>query len=212
MKAVIISGFLYNLSDNIKPFLDKDTDVYVHTWDDGDNMRWVGKLNRYKKYCNELKVVVEKPKHLEKLHSYFYSTWKAFNLLDGTYEIVIKFKPNIDALSIPFRGNMNSYYKKAKIQCRPILSDTTIDDCIFGKTYYKTLDERIFSGTQLAFQKIFTILEEDLVSNMIQLDNELKEKYIPNYEGSIFWTEWFERKGIKIIEDTDLKISNNVYI
>jgi len=40
-KAVIISGFLDGLSDNIIPFLDMDTDVCVHTWDTYENRRWV---------------------------------------------------------------------------------------------------------------------------------------------------------------------------
>jgi len=43
-------------------FLDKNTDVYCHTWNIDWNGRWMIKLNRYKKYCNSLKVVMEKPK------------------------------------------------------------------------------------------------------------------------------------------------------
>ena len=61
MKCIIISGLLHKLSDNIIPFLDKETDVYVHTWDMEKNSRWLVKLNRYKKYCNQIKVIFDKP-------------------------------------------------------------------------------------------------------------------------------------------------------
>ena len=36
--------------DNIIPFLDKQTDVYIHTWDTDSNQRWINKANRYKNY------------------------------------------------------------------------------------------------------------------------------------------------------------------
>lgn len=205
-KAVIISGFLYNLSDNIIPFLDKDTTLCVHTWNTQDNARWINKLNRYKKYCKELSFVSEDLTDREKLMSYFYSTLQAFNLVKDNCDVVIKFKPNIDTEVIPYAGNLNKYYTKAKLQCRPILDSTDINSCIFGKTYYRTLDERIFSGTKLAFNKIFTTFN---YKDALDLNRELKNEYGEGYEGSIFWTKFIESTGIKIIEDTDLIIANN---
>ncbi len=40
-KAVIISGYIKNISDNIIPFLDKNTDIYIHTWN--IESRWIKK-------------------------------------------------------------------------------------------------------------------------------------------------------------------------
>jgi len=211
-KAVIISGFLDGLSDNIIPFLDMDTDVCVHTWDTYENRRWVEKLKRYKKYCNNIEIVSERPTTIEKLLSYFYSTCKAYSLVDTDCSYIIKFKPNIDTPSIPFVGDISRYFIKASVQCRPLLDDTVIEDCIFGKVYYRTLDERIFSGTKLVFDKLFPIFDINIQAEASVLNDELKEKYGDNYEGSIFWTEWMERRGIKIIEDTDLIIANNIQI
>ena len=68
MKAVIISGLLIHLSDNILPFLNKETDLYVHTYNLPENKKWVTKLNRYKKYVNSLYVVEEDIKFEKKLH------------------------------------------------------------------------------------------------------------------------------------------------
>ena len=81
------------------------------------------------------------------------------------------------------------------------------EDCIYGTTYYKTIDERIFSGYPLAFKKLFHIL--DYKTMMIDLDTSLVEKYGSNYEGSIFWTEWCKKNDVPFIIDTDLKIPNN---
>lgn len=208
-KAVIISGFLDGLSDNIIPFLDKDTDLCVHTWDTFENKRWIEKLNRYKKYCNNFEIVKEKPTNLEKLLSYFYSTCKAYTYVSNECNYIIKFKPNIDSVTIPFTGNISNYFIKAALQCRPILDETKIEDCIFGKIYYKTLDERIFSGSKLAFDKLFPILDMNIMSEAETLNKELKDKYCANYEGSIFWTEWMQRRELKIIDDNDLIIANN---
>ena len=211
MKAVIISGYLFDLSDNIIPFI-KDNDVFVHTWNDRDNGRWITKLNRYKKYCNSLHIEVETPKYDKKLFSYFYSTYKAVNLIEeiDSYESIVKFKPNLDSTNIAYRGWLDQYFKKASVQCRPLLKDTTKDNCIYGSIYYKTIDERIFSGYPLVFRKSFHILYKQLEEEMFSLDNELSLKYGSDYEGSIFWTEWFERKDIKLILDLHLRIPNNI--
>lgn len=212
MKTLTISGLLYNLSDNILPFLDKDTDVYVHTWDEPNNRRWINKLNRYKKNCNKLYLEVEPFRYNKKLHSYFYSTWKCVNMIKDidSYDKVIKFKPNLDTDKIEYRGNLEYYFSKAYLQSKPMLEGVTKEDCLYGPIYYQTMDERMFSGYPLAFKKAFHILYEDLHSEMLELDLALGNRYGKDYEGSIFWKEWFERKNIKLIQDLDLKLTNNI--
>lgn len=211
-KAVIISGYLHNLSDNIIPFLSLDTDVFVHTWSDRDNLRWIGKLNRYKKYCNDLTVVVEEPKYSKKLWSYFYSTWKAYSLLKdpSKYQLIVKFKPNLDTDKIPAAFNIVDYFRKAALQSRPLLSGYSYDDCLYGLVYYKTLDERIFSGCPKAFNKFFSMSFDRMRQNVLDLDRYLEKKHGQNYEGSIFWTEWASERDIPIIQDLDLFLTNNI--
>ena len=130
MNAIIISGFLYDLSDNIIPFLNKKTDVYIHTWEVKDNKKWITKLNRYKKYCNELKIVTEEPKFETKLYSYFYSTWKAINIIDDIdkYKTIVKFKPNLNSNKIKYKGAIDRYFQKAAIQSRPLLDQVTKEE------------------------------------------------------------------------------------
>ena len=120
MNAIIISGLLTNLNDSVIPII-KDNDVYVHTWNTLENERWIQKLNRYKKYCNNLFVEVEDIKFQTKLYSYFYSTYKAVNLIKDIdrYNIVIKLKPDQDTNHIPFTGNLPDYFSKAKLTSRP---------------------------------------------------------------------------------------------
>jgi len=211
MKALIISGFLYNLSDNIIPFLDKQTDVYIHTWDTDSNQRWINKANRYKKYCNSFEINVEKPIYDYKLYSYFYSTWKAINLINvfDKYEKIIKFKPNLNIDNIKYKGDINRYFKKAKIQSRPLLDNVNKEECIFGSIYYQTLDERLFTGYSKAFEKAFKIEEKKFKSEMLNLNTNLQKIYGADYEGSIFWKEWLERKKLFLILDTDLLIPDN---
>lgn len=210
MKALIISGLLDNTSDNIIPLLNKETDIFVHTWDLGDNSRWITKLNRYKKYCRDLKVIVDKPVFDKKLYSYFYSTYKAFSFIKdvSSYRSIIKFKPDLEG-NIDYAGNIDYYFEKGYLQSRPLLRIEDKESSIFGSIYYKTLDERFFTAYPLALKKAFDILEEEFIQQMYFLDNVLTSKYGENYEGSIFWTEWFERRGIKIIQDLDLKLPNN---
>lgn len=214
MKTVIISGFLHNLSDNIIPFLDTHTDLYVHTWSGNGNERWVTKLNRYKKYCKSTTVLVEKPKFENKLHSYFYSTWKVVTMIKNIdqYSLIIKYKPNLDSNTIQYSGKLEEYFHKAYIQTRPLLTGTTKEECLYGSIYYKTMDERMFSGYPLAFKKSFDITYENLLKELSVLDNKLTTLYGNDYEGSIFWKEWFENRGIKLIQDLDLKIPNNIQL
>ena len=209
-KAVIISGMLLHLSDNILPFLDKNTDVYCHTWNRDWNARGLIKLNRFKKYCRNLYTVIEKSIFEEKRLSYFYSTYRAVNMIKDidSYSIIIKFKPNVDG-EIRYVGDLDYYYLKAYLQSRPLLNDKSKEECLYGTVHYKTLDERIFSGYPLAFKKMFHSLEEDFVPEMRYVNNYIKEKYGENCEGSLFWEEWANRKEIPLIQDLDLRIPNN---
>lgn len=210
MKAVIISGLLTHLSDNIIPFLGKDTDLIVHTWDIHENEKWGIKLNRYKKYCKNLYYVIERPRFEKKLYSYFYSTYKVINLIDdiSKYTSIVKFKPNVEG-DVDYIGNLPYYFKKGYLQSRPLLEGVTKEECIYGSIYYQTMDERIFSGYPLAFSKMFHILEDKFIGKMIDLDSSLMKKYRHDYEGSIFWKEWAEGRGVKLIQDLDLKIPNS---
>jgi hypothetical protein len=208
MDSIIISGYLTGLSDNIIPFIEKN-DVFVHTWSDRDNERWINKLERYRKYTNSLSVVVEQPKYSKKLYSYFYSTYRAVNLIPNIdiYNKIVKFKPNLIGDKIKYRGDLTRYFNKASLATRPLLKDYTPNDCIYGTVYYKNIDERIFSGYPLAYKKLFHILDYEV--KMKNLHNKLLIKYGEQYEGSIFWTEWCTINNVPIVTDTDLNITNN---
>jgi len=208
--CIVISGLLIHLSDNILPFLNKDTDVYVHTYDIPINKRWIVKLNRYRKYVNSLYVKVENIKFNRKLHSYFYSTYRAVNIIKNInqYDTIIKFKPNVEG-DITYVGDLPYYFQKGYLQSRPLLEGYKKEDCIYGSIYYQTLDERIFSGYPLAFKKMFHILEEDFTHQMYSLNKKLSTQYGEDYEGSIFWKEWAEGRDVKQVLDIDLKIPNS---
>ena len=209
MDAIIISGLLINLNDNIVPFIEGN-DVFVHTWNTKDNQRWITKLERYRKHTNSLNIIVEKPKYDKKLYSYFYSTTKAVRSIPDIdkYKRLIKFKPNLLLNEIVYEGFLEHYFHKAYISSRPLLTGYSKEDCIYGAQYYKTLDERLFSGYPLAFKKLFHIL--DYRDRMLELNSKLESKYGEDYEGSIFWTEWCEANDVPIITDLKLKIPNNV--
>ena len=210
-KAVVISGYLHNISDNIIPFIEGN-DVYCHTWNDNDNMRWVGKLKRYEKYSNSISIDIEAPKYKKKTFSYFYSTWYAVNMIKDIdkYEYVIKFKPNIDTDVIPYKDNFKSYFNKAYYQSQPLLNGVKYDECFYGSIYYHTMDERIFFGYPLAFKKVFHILYKHLHTDMLRLHDYLTLRYGKIYEGSLFWKEFLENKGVECIQNPDLKIVNNI--
>ena len=211
MKAVVLSGYLLNLSDNFKTVCDLNTDVYVHTWKNTENERWVNKLQRYRKYCNSISIEIEEPKFDKKLYSYFYSTWKVVNLIKDIdqYETILKFKPNLDTESIQYKGSLEKYFHKASIQARPLLQTTVKEECFYGSVYYQTMDERMFSGYPLGFKKVFHTLYKEFYYTMTSLDEQLCTKYGNDYEGSIFWKEYIENRGVKLIQDLDLKIPNN---
>lgn len=210
-KAVIISGLLNNISDNIIPFLDKNTDVYIHTWECTSNLRWSNSIKRYTPYFNKLDILTEPFKFKNKLYSYFYSTWKVVNSIPNlsNYETIIKFKPNVDG-EIKYKGKVDYYFNKAYIQSRPLLQDTNKKNCVYGTIHYQTMDERIFTTYPTALSKAFNLPFEEFNKQMVTLDEELIKTYGKFYEGSIFWKEWFERKGIKLIQDLDLKIPNSI--
>jgi hypothetical protein len=210
MDGIIVSGLLEEISDNIIPFF-KNSNVSVHTWDTEENSRWVNKLKRYTKLCNRLDIVVEKPLYESKLLSHFYSTYSAYQNLynKNALDKIIKINPSLDTEDIQYKGNLISYFNKAKISNRPLLDSYKYENCIYSSIYYKTFDERFFSGHPLAFQKLFHILKKDLGSKMSSLDKELKDLYNKDYEGSIFWKAWVDKLNIPVIQDTDLIIPNN---
>lgn len=211
MKAVIISGFINGISDNIKTFIDKDTDIFIHTWKSEDSDRWVNKVKRYSKFCNNLIIEVEEQKFNKKLHSYFYSTYRAVSLIENldNYSKIIKFKPNLQG-KIEYKGDIDKYFTKAYIQSKPLLLSVDKYKCIYGSIYYKTLDERIFTATPNSIRNSFYLPFDVFKYQMESLDLELCHKFGNDYEGSIFWKEWFERRDIKLIQDIDLKIPNSL--
>ena len=210
MKAVIISGFLFDISDNIKPFLDKETDLYIHTWNSEENLRWINKARRLKKEIRNFEILIQEKKFDNRLISYVYSTYKVVNSINDIdqYDYIIKFKPNLDAIRIKYRLCLNESYNKARIQSRPLLLLKSIEDCFFGCVYYKTLDERMFSGFAKGFKKVFFMPEKQFINKIEDLNNKLLSKY-QDYEGSIFWTELIESSGVNIIQDLNLKLPNN---
>ena len=211
LKAVVISGYLHGVSDNIVPFLGKDTDLFIHTWDTPENKRWINKIKRYGRYCNKLEIITEQQKYSRKLYSYFYSTWKVITSIENIeqYSKVIKFKPNLNAEKIPYVGDLEYYYNKARIQSRPLLNGTAKEECLYGPIYYKTMDERLFSGYPLAFKKAFKLPMDDFLIDMHELNKKLTDKYGEDYEGSIFWKKWFNKHGVTLIHDIDLILPNN---
>lgn len=206
---VIISGFLYGLSDNIIPLI-KDADVFVHSWNTDSNNRWINKLERYRKYCNNLTLTIERQKFENKLYSHLYSTFKAAQSVPNLekYDLAIKLKPNLDTEVIKFEGRIEEYFTKAFISCRPLLDNFTYKDCIYGLSYYNNFDERFFSAHPLVFKKLFHILEEEFIENLDKVNTNLTSKYGKEYEGSIFWKEWLESLKVPIILDTDLQLPN----
>lgn len=209
-KAIIISGLVTHLSDNIIPFLDKKTDIFCFSWKTEDNIRWINKLNRYKKYCDNLYIEVAEPLFTSKRHSYFYSTYRAVNMIQDIfkYDRIVKFKPNVTG-SVKYIGNIDYYYYKANLQSRPLLEGTKKEECLYGTIHYQTMDERIFTGYPLAFSKLFHILEESFIYQMHTIDSDVRSQYGSNCEGSIFWKEWIEQNNIKLIQDIDLVIPDS---
>ena len=208
MDAIVISGYLHNLNDNIIPFI-KGNDVYIHTWSDKNNDRWIRKIKRYTKLTNSLFINIENPRYKTKLYSYFYSTLTAVDSIPNIdkYDRIVKFKPNLIEGELKYIGDLKRYFHKGFISSNPLLTSYTKEDCIYGCTYYKKLDERIFSGYPLAFKKLFAILDYEV--KMKSLHKQLIVKYGEQYEGSIFWTEWCKLNNVPIITDTDLNIPNN---
>jgi len=168
------------------------------------------KLNRYKKYCRNLFVEVKEPLFDSKRHSYFYSTYKAVNMIDNIfiYDKIIRFKPNLIG-DIKYQGNLEHYFNKAYLQSRPLLEGTKKEECVYGSIHYKTMDERLFTGYPLAFSKIFHILEESFVHRMYSTDLDVRREYGNKCEGSIFWKEWINNCNIKLIQDIDLLIPDS---
>ena len=210
-KAIFISGYLHYLSDNIKPFLNKNTDIYVHTWQGNDNERWVNKLKRYQKYCNSITIMTEKPKFDRKRISYLYSTYAAIKMAKKLedYSICIKFKPNLDTEEIEYSPDPSFHFRKAKLQSRPLLEEYTMEDCIYGTVHYKTLDERMFTVYPKVLKKIFHKPFETFYKQITDIDNQFSELMGDNYEGSLLWTQLFEKNNVPIIQDINLKLPNN---
>lgn len=153
---------------------------------------------------------MDKPKFSEKRLSYFYSTYRAVNMIKNidSYSKIVKFKPNVDG-DVSYVGDLEYYYNKAYLQSRPLLNNIAKEECIYGTVHYKTMDERIFSGYPLAFKKMFHILEDRFIESMLNIDAHIRTTYGYECEGSLFWKEWANTKGVEIIQDVDLRIPNN---
>jgi len=210
-KAIFISGYLHGLSDNILPFLDKDTDIYVHTWQDRGNQRWIDKLKRYEKYCGNITIMSEKPKFKNKLLSYAYSTYASVKMATKIedYDICIKFKPDLDTDTIEYNQDISFSFLKAKLQSRPLLEDYKKEDCVYGTVHYKTIDERMFTSFPKPLKKVFHKTFKYFLKEIEDINNKFNFMLGENYEGSIFWTELFETNGVPIIQDLNLKLPNN---
>jgi len=215
-KAVFISGFLYGLSDNIIPFLDKDTDLFVHSWQTEENKRWIKKLDRYKKYCNETTFMFTKPEHKRKRISYLQSTWYATNLIKDPYKYksIVKFKPDLDTDIINYKEDMENSFRKAYLQSQPLLNDVTKEECVYGYIHYKSIDERVFTCYPHVIDKMFQddgnkSYQQGFMKEAISLDKKLQWWVAKEYEGSLLWKELFDYYNIEIIQDINLKLPNN---
>lgn len=211
--AIVVSGYLHGLSDNIVPFLDKDTDVFVHTWNDRDNGRWITKFNRYKGKVRNLIVKVENPVSNKALDSLLYSTYQAFNLIENPeqYETILKFKPDLDTDIIPYSRRVSKYYNEAKIQSRPLLNDVKYKECVFGRILYKTLDERMFTASPYAWRMMFDKEYGTFTRDCNGVKQVLQDKHGIDYEGSVFWYKYMKECGLTVIQDLTLKLTNCKY-
>lgn len=212
IKAIFISGYLHGLNDNILPFLSIDTDVYVHTWQGNNNERWIKKLNRYKKFCGNITVMTEKPKFDRKRISYLYSTYAAIKLCKhiDKYDYCIKFKPNLDTDIIEYSPDTVEYFKKAKLQSRPLLDDFSFNDCVYGTIHYKTFDERMFTTYPKALKKVFCKPFKKFHREIIKIDEQFSFMMGEDYEGSLLWTRLLEQNQVPIIQDMNLRLPNNI--
>ena len=211
-RAIIISGLLHNLSDNFIRFVEDLKDevhVYVHTWDDIDNLRWVNKLLRYQDRTR-ITVNMEPCPDFEKKYLILHSTYKAVNLISdlNKYETIIKFKPDLDTEHIPYNKTIEKYYTEAYLHTYPLMEGKAREDFIYGRVLYKTLDERMFSAYPSAIEKLFRRPYNDYFDDIHNLDKFLQKKYTKNYEGSILWTNYIKERGLDIIQDLTLQIPN----
>ena len=215
-KAVFISGFLYGLSDNILPFLDKNTDLFVHTWDTVENKRWISKLERYRKNCREIVIKVSKPEHERKRISYLQSTYYATNLIKDPYiyDYIVKFKPDLDTDTILYKEDMKECFNKAYLQSQPLLNDYKKEHCVYGTVHYKSIDERVFTCYPYVIDRVFqdkgnTSYQKGFMNEVMNSDGRLKWFVNEEYEGSLLWADIFKTYNIPIIQDINLKLPNN---
>ena len=106
MKAIIISGFLFDLSDNINPFLDKDTDLYIHTWNSSENLRWINKARRLKKYVNNFEIHIEDKKFDNKLP---YIGHRYIDLKGKKTKILFKYNEEVKAPAYNKLFSLNTF-------------------------------------------------------------------------------------------------------
>ena len=207
--AIVISGYLHGLSDNILPFLSKNIDLYVHTWKGKGNDRWISKLNRYKSLVNTLRVTVEEPVYYDSIRSLFHSTYIGYQMIDkpSQYNTIIKFKPDIDTDIIPYDFDVEKYYYEARLQFRPLLDKVEYKDCVFGRILHKTLDERIFTAHPNAWKTLFSKEYDTFIRSINSVNYELTSKH-RSYEGSLLWTEYIQKSKLTLIQDTTLQLKN----
>jgi hypothetical protein len=110
---------------------------------------------------------------------------------------------------------MKNSFRKAYLQNQPLLNEITKEECVYGYMHYKAIDERVFTCHPYVIDKMFqddgtNSYQEGFMKEAIKLDKKLQWWVAKEYEGSLLWTELFDYYNIKLIQDINLKLPNNI--
>lgn len=211
---------------------DEKVDFAIHTWDIPFNNTYIESLDSYKEkfniilatepYENEFlpvldELVGEDVPYVWKPYLLFYSFWKACQLISpkiDSYDIVIKYKTDIQSDGLPFgvKEDIPLHFKTISHVSFPLLFNYSFEDCIYGIRIYDGIEERCFTTFPKVIKKLF--LKKDLSKLMEEIQTtkrDLYSQYIKPYtrqdlmviQGPALWGEFMRKNDIPII-GTDL--------